>query len=453
MGSAGWDRHSPARGAAPGSRRSGMGVWIAACTVAVVVSGMGYSLWWPAVVRHASFYWLAPGDIWGTVREAHWVSSGALSYLYSSGYHLVTFPGMAIVLTPFVVVGTQLHLSESFPHVLPILKPTEWLLLGPVTMACSAIALVGFDALARALGINSSRRRVLCLLESAAFWQVTVIWGHPEDVIAAGLCAFALARTIEQRDVSAGWLFGAALAFQPLVIAAVPILLAFVGLRRAPSLLVRMSILPGVLLVATVVPNPHATLHVLLTQPNFPTIDHPTPWVLVAPRIARGVVAAGPGRIVGLAAAAALALPAARCRAHPTAIVWLVTVALGFRCLFESVMDPYYVAPAIGFALVSAMSRRWQWIAAAVIASASLTVVCQLRLGIWPYWLQMVAAFAVLYGAACPFWGRVRVAPPTDKSPLGESVPPGERSDPVGSVPEYLTVAATGHAHGGRLRD
>ncbi len=426
-----------------------MGLWITACTAAVVVIGMAYSLWWPAVVRHASFYWLVPGDLWGTVREAHWVSSGALSYLYSSGYHLVTFPGMAIVLTPFVVVGTQFHLSESFPHILPILKPTEWLLLGPVTMACSAIALVGFNALARALGASSTRRRILCLLESAAFWQVTVIWGHPEDVIAAGLCAFALARAIEERDVSAGWLFGAALAFQPLVIAAVPILLAFVGRRRAPGLLVRMAILPGVLLVATVVPNPHATLHVLLTQPNFPTIDHPTPWVLVAPRIARGIVAAGPGRVVGLAAAAALAIPAARSRAHPMAIAWLVAVALGFRCLFESVMDPYYVAPAIGFALVAAVSRRWAWIAVATAASASLTVVCQLRLGMWPYWLQMVGAFAVLYAAGCPLWGRVPVSRPTDLIPVDASAQAGRPAAPVDPVPEYFSAATARHAHDG----
>ncbi len=73
--------------------------WLAAVTAGVVVTGMAYSLWWATVVRHQSFYWITPGDMWYTVRTAHWIGWGSLSFVYSNYRSaLVTLPGFELLL-------------------------------------------------------------------------------------------------------------------------------------------------------------------------------------------------------------------------------------------------------------------------------------------------------------------------------------------------------------------
>src|ERR1700730_11516135 len=174
-------------------------------TVLTVISGMAYSLWWPSVVRHQSFYWMTPGDLWSTVRTAHYVGWGGLSFVYSSRAVFVTLPGFATLLSPVVLLASALHLSESAPGVfLP--KPEVWLLVGPFCMIVSSVALFGLDALARHVGMTTSSRRLLLVAEAAALWPATVIWGHPEDAAAVGLLAFAFVAMNERRWGLTGWL-------------------------------------------------------------------------------------------------------------------------------------------------------------------------------------------------------------------------------------------------------
>ena len=108
-------------------------------------------------------------------------------------------------------------------------------------------------------------------------------------------------------------------------IALIPLFIAVVGRRKAAPLVARAAVLPGFLLVAVIVPNAHATIHAVLDQPNFPKVDHATPWLLLAPKLGHGAVAAGPGRIIGLVLAVAVGLwacaagpiPAASCGWRP----------------------------------------------------------------------------------------------------------------------------------------
>ena len=376
--------------------------WIAALTGGVVVTGMAYSLWWATVVQHSAVdYWIQPGDLLGTLRISGWIEYGGLSYLYSLHGALVTLPGFAILLTPFVKLSQVMHLVPA-TRLLPIPRPTQWLLIGPVSMATSAVALAGLDALARTLGTSLVRRRILLVAEAAALWDVIVFWGHPEDVLAVGLAALALSRALEGRTTSAAWFLGGALTMQLYVVLLVPIFIGLLGVRRAAPFLTRAALLPGALLLALAIPDPNGTLHVLFDQPNFPTVDHPTPWVLVAPHLGHGVVAAGPGRLIGLAAACGLGFLAARFRHDRLTIVWLASLALAVRCLTEAVMDPYYVAPAVAVALVAVASfswRRWPWAAA---AGAALTVLTYSRPGIWWYWLEMAAGFGVILAVSLP---------------------------------------------------
>jgi hypothetical protein len=77
--------------------------WPLAVTVAFVMTGMAYSLFWAPVVRHHP-YWLMSGDLWGTYRAAHWVGWGDLGGVYGSGTALVTFPGILLVLAPLAML-------------------------------------------------------------------------------------------------------------------------------------------------------------------------------------------------------------------------------------------------------------------------------------------------------------------------------------------------------------
>src|SRR5580658_8866105 len=112
--------------------------WPLAVTIAFVVTGMAYSLFWAPVVRHHP-YWVTPGDLWATYRAAHWVGWGDLGGIYGAGTALVTFPGILLVLAPVAMLTGALGMSESFPKFLA--HPTSWLVLGPYEMLLSAIAL------------------------------------------------------------------------------------------------------------------------------------------------------------------------------------------------------------------------------------------------------------------------------------------------------------------------
>ncbi|HXW81039.1 MAG TPA: hypothetical protein VEJ84_16165 [Acidimicrobiales bacterium] len=386
-------------------------------TVLVIATGMAYTLWWPAVVRHHASYWVEPGDIWGTVRAAHWIAWGGFSFIYSSGTGLVTLPGFHLLLTPFVMLSSALHLSETAPGFVPQLKPTAWLLIGPVTLVCSAAPLFAFDALARELRISVGRRRLLSLLEAAAVWPALALWGHPEDVLALGLAVLCLVQMQRGHWWAVGWLLGAAIAMQLYVIALVPLFCFTAGLRRSPALLARAALLPGFLFLVVVIPNPHASLHALLDQPNYPRIDYPTPWVLLAPKIGRGVVAAGPGRIIGLLVATACGALASRHRQNLGWLTWLMAAALATRCCFESVMDPYYWGPVIAVTLCAAATvplYRWMMAAAAL---GGLTYLSYQRTGIWPYWLETSALIVFALVVALPL--HRRRAP--DEAPAGTS--------------------------------
>lgn len=282
-------------------------VWPLAMTVASVVGAMGWSLL--AVVHGDGLaMWRVPGDIWGTLRGAHVVAWGDIGGVYRSGTGLVSFPGTAVLLVPVALVSSALGLTESFPYPLP--HPTAWLVLGPYEVMLASVALFAVDALARRLEVPAGRRAWLSVAGAIALFPVDGLWGHPEDAVAVGLLLYALLAGLDGRFVRAGWLAGAAVAVQPLVLLGLPVLAAVVGWRRLPGLVVRAALPAAALVAVCLVGAEHATVHALLDQPNFPRIDRVTPWTALAPRLGgRGrslAVAAGPGRLVALAGAVAV---------------------------------------------------------------------------------------------------------------------------------------------------
>ena len=139
-------------------------------------------------------------------------------------------------------------MTESFPFAVP--HPTAWLLLGPYEILIGCSALFAFEALAAHLEISPQRRVMLCVAEGVVLWPTLVLWGHPEDALALALGVYGLVLALDGKWTGAGWLFGAAVATQPLVILMLPVLLAMAGRQRALALLVR-SVLPAAALLAT----------------------------------------------------------------------------------------------------------------------------------------------------------------------------------------------------------
>jgi len=376
--------------------------WLVTISAMVVLAGMAYTLWWAAVVRHHGWYWVVPGDTWATVRAAHWVDWGGFSFIYNAGTGLVTLPGFHVLLAPVVALSSHLHLSETAPGLPGPPKPTAWLLVGPSFLACATLPIFAADALARRLGTAVWARRALALGTGAAAWPTIAVWGHPEDVLALGLAMYAVVALLNRRLGAAGWLLGGALAMQLYAIALIPLFVAVVGRRKTAPLLARIAILPAFLLLSVIIPNFHATVHALFDQPNFPKVDHATPWILLAPKLGHGAVAAGPGRVIGLLLAVAVGAFGVRYRSDPRRIVWLAAVVLALRCLFESVMDPYYVMPVIVLALVVASNLGGLRFMGAVAGGAGLTVLTYYRPDMWVYWFEMTGVMVAMVVLAWP---------------------------------------------------
>ncbi len=405
--------------------------WLVAVTAGVVLTGMAYSLSWPTVVRHHSDYWATPGDMWYTVRTAHWIGWGSLSFVYSNYRSaLVTLPGFELLLTPVVMLSSALHLSEQAPGLIGPGKPTEWLLVGPSSLACSALPLFALDALARRLGTLGRSRRALSLAAAAAMWPAIAIWGHPEDVLALGFVVYALVMVLDERWTPAGWLLGAALAMQLLVVMLIPVFIGLLGWRHSRALLARAAILPGFLLVAVLVPDFHDAFFVLSHQPADPTPNHVTPWLALAPKTGHGSqVSGGPGRLLNLVVAIAAGFLASRWRRDVWRIVWLMAMVLAARTVFEAVMVPYYVMPGLVLALVAARRDTLRWVGVCV-AGAGLTVMTFTHHGRWEYWLALTGLTALILALAWPVRG-VR------KPPTPHVLPPAE-SHEESAVPIHL---------------
>ncbi len=337
--------------------------------------------------------WSVPGDIWSAYRSADYIAWGAYGAIYAVGTNVITFPGMLVVLAPVAKLTGALGLREdlvTIPH------PTSWYVLGPYEIALSSMALFASDALADRLGVSRARRRFLCVAQAIVLWNVDVVWGHPEDAVAVALVIYALIQAFDGRWARVGWLMGTAVAMQPLVLLILPLLVfAVVERSKVASFLVRTIAPSVVLLTVPLISNFSATFHTIVRQPNYPLIDHITPWTSMAPKLGGAgtsvAVAAGPGRIVALICSLLLGIWARRWREDHLMVVWAAGICLALRCFTESVMVPFYIWPALAMCLLVAVrSARWRLGAAAVVGVA-ITIYSDYHLGPWWMWWSVVS--------------------------------------------------------------
>jgi hypothetical protein len=372
-------------------------------TFGLVVIGMLSTTWWgPAMAGKTA--WALPDDLWGTLLAADRLLHLHLGGLYTQPTGLITLPGAAVILVPVVAVadaaGVTLAIQSAHNP-----QPPVWLLAGPYQVVLSAVTLFAADAIAEHLGTPWFRRAALTLAEVASLWSVSVRWGHPEDAVAVGLFLYAVLALAKNRPRRAAWLAGAAIVIQPLVLLALPVLAMAMLPRRLPGFLIRAAAPAAVALGAAAAANWDATYAAVTRQPNFPDINHPTPWAALSPHMGDGVIAAGPARIVAILVACGCAVVAGRRwrAARGTEwdagtlrdVLWWVALALALRCVFEPVVVAYYLWPAMAVALVVA-SESWSRLIPAGIVATVLTGVSQTSWhGIWVWWAPMMALLAL----------------------------------------------------------
>ena len=246
----------------------------------MAAAGMAGTIWGPRFYGKTA--WALPDDLWGTLIAAQRLAHLDLAGLYTYPTQLVSLPGAAIILVPAIAVIDPAGLPLTVPHAHGA-YPSVWLFAGPYQVAISAVALFAADAIAERLGATRPKRFWLAAASATALWSVTVRWGHPEDAVAVGLFLYAILALADARPARSAWLAGAAVAVQPLVLLAFPLLAAVVEPRRLPGYVARAAAPGALLLAAAAAANWTATVHAVTSQPNFPAIDHPTPWIYLEP--------------------------------------------------------------------------------------------------------------------------------------------------------------------------
>jgi hypothetical protein len=375
-------------------------------TIVMAAAGIAGTLWGPRLYGKTA--WALPDDLWGTLIAAQRLAHLNLTGLYTLPTQLVSLPGTALILVPAAVVidvtGLRLGIPSAHgPY------PAVWLFAGPYQVAISAVALFAADAIAERLGATRPRRFWLAAAGATALWSVTVRWGHPEDAVATGLLMYAVLDLADGRTSRSAWLAGAAVAVQPLVLLAFPVLAAVVEPRRLIGYVARAATPSAVLLAVAAAANWPATIHAVTSQPNSPSIDHPTPWIYLAPHLPQGQIAAGPARIAAIVAACACALVVARrWRAARTAgpvvpwdhdtlarLLWWVAVTLALRSALEPVMVAYYLWPPLAVAL-AASAGDWSRLLRTGTIAVVLTFFSQVQWhDPWAWWTPMIAGLAL----------------------------------------------------------
>ncbi len=290
---------------------------------------------------------------------------------------------------------------------------------GPYEIALCCVTLFAADALAEQLGVRFWKRGLLAAASAGILWSVSARWGHPEDAVAVGLLLYAVLAQSRGRLGRAGWLAGAAVCVQPLVLLALPVLLAVLPWRRMAPFLVRTALPVGGAAGRDGDRQLARHLHVGDQPARLPGHQPPDGVDLARtapgqPERRGGTVPAGHDRArlpVRLRHPAPLAEPgsteAGDAPAWPVELLadalWWVAFALALRSFFEPVMVSYYPWPPMAVALIPAATLSWPRLISAGVLAGGLTAAAQgPSHAAWIWWAPIVAGLVVLLAICRP---------------------------------------------------
>lgn len=402
-------------------------------TVAAVLTtvvGMAFTFWWFPLTRTDRWrsYWLVPGDIWGIFRAAQYVVWGSYGGIYTVGGGVDTLPGIVLAYSPVAAVTNAYQGGVDLPYVIP--HPTAWLVLGPTEILLGCLPLFAVDAVARQLGMGIGGRLALAVAEGAVVWDLLVRWGHAEDAVAVGLLVYAVSALWQERPGRCGWILGAALCFQPLVIMAIPFLLTRAGGRGARAMAPRLLGPPLAVLVVPLAYRWHDTTTAVVQQPFLIAFARITPWTSLAPRVLHGAaVAGGPGRLIALVLVAAGGWWLGRRRPDLVSALWVVGALLAVREPTDTIMEPYYLWPPLALWILVAATDGRRRLAIVTAVSVALVVVTGFDFHPWWAWWTVAMAGLATVGLLARPWRR--------EAHAGAEAPIGAQSTsavPAGSI-------------------
>ena len=379
------------------SRLPSAGAWAVYLVLPLVV--MAYTLW------RSPLYWLIPPDPtnWDA---AQFALHGHVDKIYSTTTGLVSFPGLVVLSLPVAAASNLFHLGSLTTGSGHSLRPTAWYLWGPWVSLVAGSVILAADSVAGQLRITRGRRLILAIVEAALVWQLIVLWGHPEDALAVAAFLWAWLASEHHQWTGAGWLMGVAIAVQPVVLLVLPILWVRCPAGRRSGFLIRSAVISVVVLAPELLTSFHATFASLVRQPNYPTLDHATPLLWLAPRLAPvgGVetVAAGPARLASLALCCLVAYGVYRWHPAPDRLVWCFALCFALRSLLESVMDPYYVWSALAVAVLVAATRQGLYFVLAAVTAILVTGYAQTDHSPWVWWGPLIVGTALVLWAGFP---------------------------------------------------
>jgi hypothetical protein len=114
------------------------------------------------------------------------------------------------------------------------------------------------------------------------------------------------------------------------------------------------------------------------------------------------IVSAGPGRLIAIVLACGIGVWVAKKKPPLQHAVWWVALALSLRCVFESVMNPYYLMPGIAIILVVASMLSTFRLIVTVLAAGGCTYLSYSHLSPWHYYLLVTGLLIMVLFSAWP---------------------------------------------------
>jgi hypothetical protein len=364
--------------------------------------------------------WYIPNDVWSAWQGAQFVDHGWYGAMYKVMPTIAEFPAFPIVLAPFKALSDAFGLTSGFVLVGVEISPARagaWLLYGPVCLAVASVVVFAGDALAIALGATRVRRMLIAAGLTALAFYTAIWWGHPEDLAATGFLLYGLLALRNGRPRAAGWLTGVALAFNPLVILAVPVLLARLSKATWKQFVLRMLAIPVALLLPLILTDPRATWNAIGEQQNS-LLNRHTIFASLGHHVGNAIVYAGPIRSIVVVLVAVAAFLLARRRGDLAWATAIIGAALLCRQVGEPVLNPYYLVP--GIAVLGIVMAARHPAARAAIGTATaflLLLVSTLTPAPWLYSLLVAAGSVAFAWVAWPPAAAVEESAPAVRAP------------------------------------
>jgi hypothetical protein len=377
--------------------------WVAVVAAAILMVGyLMVSFVIVPAVTHSG--WQDSQDLWINYQLAHTITLGNYANVYSQS-SLRPTPAILLVLLPVELLTRHLGLVTGFAVAIP--RPSAWPVVAPFLVLLCAPALFAADSVAELIGATWPRRMVVGVVGAVALGSV-VWWGHPEDAIAVALLLFAMRAAIGRRWLLCAWLLGAGIAFQALIVLAVPVVVLGAGWRRLPTLVLRIAAPAAALLLIPFAMDWSDTFRAEVQQPVFVKFIRPSVWMPLAPTLSNELstggraVAEGPVRMISIAIAIGVGVWFMQRERSPRMLVWCVALVLSLRVLVEVGLAPYYAWPPLAVALVCAASQSSKrvWLTCGMAVGVTWLANYQIHKG-WLWW-PIAAGLIIVLAAAFP---------------------------------------------------